>query len=648
MAAETSLTHISLASAQRGYGAIKDYGLIGDCRTVALVATDASIDWLCLPHFDSQAVLSRLIGAERGGYLSLTEADDELMPVPISQHYRHETAILETEVGLREGRMRVTDFMPMDPQRGPQRPEMNPCVVRRISALESECRFALRMKIAPDYARAVPVVTVTHEGAMVTGGHGVMVLSHADHKPESVTLDDETQGPLTCVYHLQAGEHLTVVLGWAENPYLASKLRRSFRCDWEPVFAATEQFWHAWSAKTAYNGPYRDAVARSAITLKLLTFAPTGAMVAAPTTSLPELIGGSRNWDYRYTWIRDGSLAAGALASLGHLQEALDFVQWVEHRERKSDRELRVMYGIRGERHLPEIDVAPLDGYKHSRPVRVGNGAVDQHQLDIYGEWLDCVARVYLHPDAPTPEDWLCNLVDATATFVCDHWIEQDAGIWEVRSGAQNFVYSKVMCWAAVDRAIQLAERYDWPVDIPHWERVRAQIFSDVTTHGFDEQTGAFKIAYEMTGLDAATLMVPIVGFLPPHNPHVIATTNAIARDLTDAKGFVYRYRHFDDGVGGEEGTFIMCSYWLAENLALQQRRDEAVKLFEKIYTHASPTGLISEMIDSSNGELLGNYPQAFSHLGLIRTALVLQQLDEGLDTEPWTRSQILEVPAVD
>lgn len=648
MAADTSLSFISLASAERGYRAIADYGLIGDCRTVALVASDASIDWLCLPHFDSQAVLSRLIGAERGGYLALTEADEELAPVPYGQRYLPATAVLETEVGLRMGRVRVTDFMPMDPQRGPHRPEMNPCVVRRITALEGDCRFALRLKIAPDYARAQPVVTVTHEGAVVTGGQGVMVLTHADHAPERVLLEDDTHGPLICVYHLQAGQQATITLGWEENPYLASKLRRAFRRDWSVELAATAQFWHAWSAQTTYDGPYRDAVTRSAITLKLLTFAPTGAMVAAPTTSLPETIGGTRNWDYRYTWIRDGSLAAGALASLGHLQEALDFVQWVEHRERKSDRELRVMYGIRGERHLPEIDVSPLDGYKHSRPVRVGNGAVDQHQLDIYGEWLDCVARVYLHPDAPTPEDWLCNLVDATATFVCDHWIEQDAGIWEVRSGPQNFVYSKVMCWAAVDRAIQLAQRYDWPVDVTHWQRVRAQIFRDVMAHGFDEQTGAFKIAYEMTGLDASTLMVPIVGFLPPDNPHVIATTNAIARDLTDEHGFVYRYRHFDDGVGGEEGTFVMCSYWLAENLALQKRRQEAVTLFEHLYTYASPTGLISEMIDSTNGELLGNYPQAFSHLGLIRTALVLQQLDEGVDTEPWTRSQIREAPAAD
>lgn len=617
---------LSSVSAVRGYPALDEYGIIGDCRTAALVADDASIDWCCLPHFDSDAVLSRVISAPLGGYLAITPLLRETAPTPISQRYDGDTAILRTEIALPGGRLRITDFMPTPHLRKPGLwPEEDPCIVRRIEALDGETPFAVRFKVGLDYCRAPARMTINDDGVMVTGGQGTVVLTFADGRPCHGVIEHEAQGPFVSICSVRPGSPVTLALSWAPNPFQASRLRRTLRRDWEPELEATRQYWERWSAETEYDGPYRMMVHRSAITLKLLTFAPTGAMVAAPTTSLPESIGGGRNWDYRYTWIRDASFAAGALAALGHMDEAAAFIHWVEHRERLSDRELRVLYGIRGERHLPEMEIAPLEGYRQSGPVRVGNSAIEQKQIDIYGEWLDCVARLYLRPDAPEPGQWLWALIDASVTYLCDHWMEPDAGIWEVRSAQQNFAYSKVMCWAGVDRGIRLAERFNWPVDLDRWRRVRDIISQDILDHAIDPVNNAFAISYESSGLDAATLMIPIVGLLPPDDPRVIATTNEIQRYLTDPEGFVYRYLHFDDGVGGEEGTFVMCSYWLVETLAMQGRCAEATRLFEKLLSHASSTGLLSEMIDSHTGQLLGNYPQAFSHLGLIRAALALR-----------------------
>lgn len=618
------------ASPSPTYRAISDYSMIGDCRTAALVATDGAIDWCCLPHFDAPAVLSRIIDASQGGYLALLDPQTGRPPQSLRQRYVPNTAILHTEVAFQTGRLLITDFMPTEHLRGNVQPEPPPRIVRRIESLEGSCQFILRIKISPDYGRIAPQLTLNAEGVMATtvGGAGVTVLSFAE-APIEVRLELVDPGLVESWHVLGARDRVTLVLGWAPHPFQANQLRRSFRRDWTFELEATRGFWQDWAARITYRGPYQEAVMRSAITLKLLTFSPTGAMVAALTTSLPERIGGQRNWDYRYTWVRDASLAAGTLASLGHHREAIDFVHWVEHRERRSDRELRIIYGIHGDRELPEQTILLLDGYRQSRPVRIGNGAVEQNQLDIYGEWLDCVERVYRFPDEHPPESWLSALIDATVTYVCDHWMSPDAGIWEMRGPQQQFVFSKCMCWVAVDRGILLAERFQWEVDLDRWHQVRDIIRRDVYQHGIDPQTDAFTISYEHRDLDAATLMMPLVGFLPATDPHVRATTDAIAEQLTDNNGFVYRYRDVDDGVGGEEGTFIICSFWLAENLAAQGRPQEAITLFEKLLAHASPTGLLSEMIDSTTGELLGNYPQAFSHVGLIRTALAIQRHDE-------------------
>ncbi len=620
----------SSVSAVRGYRAIGDYGIIGDCRTAALVASDASIDWCCLPHFDSDAVLSRIISAPLGGYFAITPLTHDASPTSLAQYYDGDTAILCTEIGLPGGRVRVTDFMPTAHLRNPgQWPVADASIIRKLEALDGEVTFAVRFKVTLNYGQVAARMTLSDDGVMVTGGQGSVVLAFGN-SPAAGThagagiIENEGQGPFVSTCTLTPGAPLTLAVSWAPNPFQASRLRRSLHRNWDEELAATREFWEHWAAHTTYHGHYRAMVVRSAITLKLLTFEPTGAMIAAPTTSLPERIGGSRNWDYRYTWIRDSSFSTGALAALGHLEDAAAFVHWVEHRERRNDRELRVLYGIRGDRHLPEMEIAPMEGYRHSAPVRVGNGAVEQHQIDIYGEWIDCVARIYLQADAPPPGQWLWSLIDASVTFICDHWMEPDAGIWEVRSAQQNFVYSKVMCWTGVDRGIRLAERFGWPVDQERWQRVRENIHQDVLDHGVDPVHKVFAISYESSGLDAATLMIPLVGFLPADDPRVIATTDAIRQYLTDEHGFVYRYLQFDDGVGGEEGTFVMCSYWLVENLARQGRMHEATELFEHLLAFASPTGLISEMIDTETGELLGNYPQAFSHLGLIRAALAL------------------------
>src|SRR6185437_5403273 len=395
------------------------------------------------------------------GYWSITASEEEAVPNGLQQHYHPDAAILETTIGLPVGELAVTDFMATAHLRGEPDALPAPCLIRQIAALTLPCQFALRLKVAPDYGRQLPRITYNPEGIIAVGAQGTLVVSYVAGGTCGDFLDNTAYGPVATVHTLQPGECMTLALSWAANPHQASRLRRELlRRDWGSEKEATAAYWQGWSAQTLLDSPYRDLLVRNAITLKLLTFAPTGAFVAAPTTSLPEQIGGTRNWDYRYCWIRDGSMSATALALLGHVDEALAFVKWVEHRERQSEGELRVLYGIQGERETPEAEVPPLEGYQQSTPVRIGNQAVAQQQHDLYGEWLDCVAHIYLRPDASVPDRWLASLVDAAVTHTCDFWMEPDAGIWEVRSQPQNFVHSKMLCWIAVDRGIKLAEHF--------------------------------------------------------------------------------------------------------------------------------------------------------------------------------------------
>lgn len=621
----------------RGYVPLSEYGVVGDCRTAALVAADGAIDWLCLPAFDSGAVFCRILDAERGGYLAITEVDADIGPRPVAQSYLPGTAIPRTDVALAEGTLRVTDAMPTAHLRGAPADMPGPCVVRRIEAIApidpatGVCRFAVRLKVTPDYARGAARVEASARGVVGACGTGHVALAVDSGHAGDWTLDASGTAVLVCA--LKAGEAMTLALGWTDDVARtdgADDLLTALARDWEPELAATRRFWEEWSARTRYAGPYREAVVRAAVTLKLLTYAPTGAMVAAATTSLPERIGGERNWDYRYTWARDGAFAASALAMAGHTEEAEAFVAWVLDYACAVDPVIHPLYTVRGSRRTPESELPHLDGYRASRPVRVGNGAVEHLQLDITGELFGCVAQVYLGEGAPVPSPRLMDFVASAADEVCARWSLPDQGIWEVRSASQHFVYSKVMCWSALDRAIALAERVGRAgAVVDRWRAVADMIRADVEARGIDPDTGAFKMSYESAhGLDAATLMASLVGFVAPTDPRAVATTSEVERRLTDARGLVFRYRGFDDGVGGAEGTFMLVSFWLAENLALLGRQDDAAGLLEKLAAHAGPTGVLCEMVDGDTGQMLGNLPQAFSHVGLIRTAIRLARAD--------------------
>ena len=465
----------------RGYLPLEHYSLIGDCRTAALVASDTSIDWLCLPRFDSQPLCARLLSAPRGGFLAITEADPALAPQPIRQAYQGDTAILETVVRLSSGTLIVRDFMPIAAE--PEASDATPlsCVVREITAPDAPVRFGIRCKASSDYGATSLAFTPTPRGATAPCGDGVVVFDRGDAQPEFMHVEGSDGDVFVSVHTLQSGESMTLALGWAVATDTA---QTAFQRDWAAARMQSSAFWKSWVAGLTYHGPYREAVVRSAITLKLLTHAPSGAVIAAPTTSLPERIGGWRNWDYRYTWLRDGSFTVDALTALGHPEDALAFLAWLGRRERHADDELRTMYTILGGRELPEYEATALEGYLQSAPVRVGNAAADQTQLDIFGEWLDCVAHTYAAVPSATPPPWLRDLILASVARVCDHWTEPDMGIWEIRSTPQHFVYSKVMCWVAIDRGIALAERFGWKANLARWRAQREAIRSAVVANG--------------------------------------------------------------------------------------------------------------------------------------------------------------------
>jgi GH15 family glucan-1,4-alpha-glucosidase len=600
----------------RGYLPLRRYGLIGDSHTAALIADDGSIDWLCLPAFDGAPLFARLLDAQVGGFFDLVDATSGEPPAPLGQRYVDGTAMLETELAFSTGRVLLTDFFAIGPSA-----EAHPRLLRQARALEGPVMLRLRLKASADYGRAAASVTSRPEGLAIAVGAETLLLAADAPSAAFEKRDDSgcsTLGPI----ELDQNQALTCAL-WPLTSHEAATEpdRASLAPTYATDYERARQFWQGWSAGVRYAGPDRERVVRSAITLKLLSHTPTGAILAAPTTSLPERIGGSRNWDYRYVWLRDGAFAAQALLALDRRDEAVAFVDWLERRERHDPFELRPLYSIRGARDLPEFEVESLEGYRRSRPVRVGNGAAGQAQLDIYGEWLDCVERLYREQP---PEPWLHNLIVATVHTVMEHWREPDQGIWEIRSEPQHFVYSKVMCWVALDRGVTLARRFAWDVALDEWEAAAVTIRDEILRRGVDAATGAFRASYETVAPDAANLMIPLVGFLPPTDPRCIATTKVVMETLRDAHGLLYRYRHFDDGVGGEEGVFLLCSCWLVENLALQGREEEARLLHAQLLDYASPTGLLSEMVEPASGELLGNYPQAFSHVGLIRAALAL------------------------
>ncbi|MFC9737583.1 glycoside hydrolase family 15 protein [Streptomyces noursei] len=585
---------------------IEDYALIGDLQTAALVGRNGSIDWLCLPRFDSPACFAALVGDQDNGHWTLAP---RAAGARAQRTYRGDSLILDTVWETEEGSVRVTDFMP-------QRDHM-PDVVRVVEGLRGrvEMRSVLRLRF--DYGRVVPWVRAT-EGCRVAVAGPDSVWLRTPSASTTYGEDFSTRSD----FAVAAGERAAFVLTW--HP---SHEPRPEQLDPFEALADTAEDWQAWSARCRYDGPYRAAVVRSLITLKALTYAPTGGIVAAPTTSLPEEPGGVRNWDYRYCWLRDASLTLNSLLSAGYLDEAGAWRDWLLRAVAGAPDDLQIMYGLAGERRLPEFEVPWLSGYRDSLPVRIGNAAVEQRQLDVYGEVIDSfhVARTAGLP--AEPHAW--SIQRALMDYLESTWRDPDEGIWEIRGPRRHFVHSKVMAWVAADRAVRALEgQQELSGDLDRWRAMRDEVHREVCAHGYDTERGTFTQFYGSTELDAATLLIPRVGFLPGDDPRVVSTVDTVRRELTHG-GLVRRYStegESVDGLPGDEGTFLVCSFWLADALLLTGRREEARKLFERLLALRNDVGLLSEEYDPATARQLGNFPQAFSHVGLVGTAFALHR----------------------
>lgn len=620
-----------------GYLPIGDYGLIGDLHTAALVSGDGSLDWLCAPRFDSPSVFARILDSEHGGYFALRPAE----PCASRARYLGATALLQTTFQTATGDATLTDYMPATPGVGPRRfshvhaPRR---VVRLVEGLAGEVQFKVDFCPRPSYGRVVPSFRTAIDGVSVVGPAAWPLRLRASI---ALRIDDQSaRGD----FSVRAGERVALVLELNDPPTPCdSDVLTSALAD----FAMTSDFWQAWVGQCGYQGRYAGEVVRSAITLKLLTYAPTGAFVAAPTTSLPEEIGGVRNWDYRYTWIRDAAFAAYGLYLAGHPEDCDQLLEWFCHVAMQSHSKLQIVYGLHGERKLTERVLDHLAGYCGSRPVRVGNAAWRQFQLDVYGELLDCFHTGRRFGQLTTEEIhqyWHCfrGLVD----FVVANWQRPDSGIWEVRSRPENFVYSKVMAWVALDRGIKAAEELGLPTDLTAWRRTRAAIRAQVLERGYDPQLGVFTRAYGDRTLDAANLLLPLVHFIDARDPRMISTIEAIQRDLS-VDGLVYRYRDAADGVFGDEATFGVCTFWLIDNLTALGRLDEATDLFDRMLARATPLGLYAEEIEVRAGAQRGNFPQALTHIGLINAAVNLDRAISGGKVPPAPATTADVTPAV-
>ncbi|MER6049110.1 glycoside hydrolase family 15 protein [Streptomyces sp. NPDC001793] len=584
---------------------IEDYALIGDLQTAALVGRDGSVDWLCLPRFDSPACFAALVGGRDNGHWTLAPRSAEARA---ERAYRGDSLILDTVWETPEGSVRVTDFMP-------QRDRM-PDLVRVVEGLRGRVEMRGELRLRFDYGRVVPWVRATEGSRVAVAG------------PDSVWLRTPAQGSTygkdfstRSDFAVAAGERTAFVLTW--HP---SHEPRPDQIDPFEALAETTDDWHTWSARCRYDGPYRAAVIRSLITLKALTYAPTGGIVAAPTTSLPEEPGGVRNWDYRYCWLRDASLTLNSLICAGYLDEAGAWRDWLLRAVAGAPDDLQIMYGLAGERRLPEFELPWLSGYQDSLPVRIGNAAVRQRQLDVYGEVIDSfhVARTAGLP--AEPHAW--SIQRAVVDYLESTWRDPDEGIWEIRGPRRHFVHSKVMAWVAADRAVRALERHPrLGGDVNRWRAMRDDVHREVCARGYDAERGAFTQSYGSRELDAATLLIPRVGFLPGDDPRVVSTVDTVRRELSH-DGLVRRYStegRSVDGLPGGEGAFLVCSFWLADALLLTGRRAAARKLFEHLLTLRNDVGLLSEEYDPAARRQLGNFPQAFSHVGLVGTAFALQ-----------------------
>lgn len=604
-----------------GQVSIENHGVIGDLRTVALVATDGTIDWLCFPHFDSPSVFCALLDPEKGGHFRIAPEPNGVVR---KQFYWPDTNVLVTRFYTPDGVGELIDFMPLG--RAAEQEQARE-VVRRVRVVRGSMPFRMECFPACGYARE------RHETRAIPGGvrfaSANLTLTLASRVPMRVERDGAVAN-----FTLNEGQSAVFTLREGAGEHCRDSVHSHESS--EELFRDTVTFWRRWLAGCQYTGRWRETVQRSALVLKLLTFQPSGAIVAAPTCSLPESPGGLRNWDYRYVWMRDAAFTVYALLRIGFTEEAGAFMRWVEARcaELPEDEPLPLMYAIDGSRVPPEQELAHLSGYGGARPVRIGNAAAQQLQLDIYGELMDSV-YLYNKYGAPISYDFWVHL-RRLVNWVCDHWRERDEGIWEVRGGRQHFVYSKLMCWVAVDRALRLADKRSFPADRARWYPTRDAIFEDIMTKGWSTQRGAFIQAYGREALDAANLLMPLVFFLSPVDPRMLSTLDALRRPPAQgglaSDGLVFRYDVDTtmDGVSGREGTFNLCSFWLVEALTRAsvtrpEFLDEARLTFERMLGYANHVGLYAEQTGPS-GEALGNFPQALTHLSLISAAYNLDR----------------------
>ena len=589
-------------SEPRGPAAIEDYALIGDCATAALVSRAGSIDWLCLPRFDSAACFAALLGTHDNGAWSLAPADPAARA---RRSYRDGTMILETVFTTATGEVSLTDFMPLG--------QHNSSVVRIVRGLSGRVEMSMRLALRFEYGLMVPWVTRLPDGG------GIVAIAG----PEMTVL----RTPV----HLRGVDLTTVasftVDGGSMVPFVLthgpSHLKPPKALDPLGALAETAHFWTRWCRRGTYQGNYGDAVQRSLLTLKALTYHPTGGIVAAATTSLPEQLGGSRNWDYRYCWLRDATLTLLAFMHAGYFEEAQAWRDWLHRSVAGSPSQVQIMYGLAGERRLAEWEVPWLPGYQGARPVRIGNAASAQVQLDVYGEVLDALHHARVGGLSAPLESWA--LEQAAIEHLMEIWELPDEGIWEVRGGQRHFTFSKVMAWVALDRAVRSAEKFGLPAPLDRWRAVQQEIHDTICAKGYDAGRNTYVQSFGSRALDASLLLLPLVGFLPPDDERMRGTVAAIERGLM-RQGFVRRYDTSDgtDGLPPGEGAFLACSFWLADNYVLQGRREEARSLFERLLSLRNDVGLLAEEYDPTARRQVGNFPQAFSHVALVGTALAL------------------------
>ena len=580
---------------------IEDYGLIGDMEAAALVGRDGAVDWLCLPRFDSPSCFSALLGDERHGRWRLAPAGDVHAS---SRRYRPGTLVLESDFETAEGAVRVIDFMP-------RRGDGPPRLMRVVEGLRGRVPMRMELSLRPDYASIVPWVESAPDGVIATAGPDAFRLSTV----LPLEIEDGTVGAdFVAVEGARQRLSLTWHLSYEESPPVE---------DADSALARTEAWWREWSGRCAYQGRYRDEVLTSLIAIKAMTSETTGAVIAAPTTSLPEDIGGERNWDYRYCWLRDSVLALEALLAAGYTEEALAFRDFLLRVGTGDPTKIQIMYGIRGERRLTEFELEELPGYERSRPVRIGNAASEQFQLDVYGEVLGVGflgTKVVGRIEKELWPRWR-TIVEYVETI----WRQPDDGIWESRGPRRHYTYSKVMAWVVFDRAVRLAEQFELEAPLDRWKETRDEIHQEVCEQGYDLERRTFTQYYGSKELDASVLNIPLVGFLPGTDERVTGTIDAISREL-GRDGFVSRYStaDTDDGLSGDEGQFLACSFWLVRALALNGRVEEARALFERLLGLTNDLGLLSEEYDVKRQRQVGNFPQAFSHLTLIGAATAI------------------------